>query len=157
MVLSRIGSRAPRRGASIVETAFAVPLLLLLVFGAVDLGRVLFAHLTLQHAVREAGRFAVTGNVRPDTSGDHRRLDSVIQTAVFWAEPFQLSSADIQVSSRLGGSGSAGRPGDVVTISIRYPIHFLTPMIGRLFRDGRYVVDVSTTFRNEFFPRERWQ
>jgi hypothetical protein len=63
---------------------------------------------------------------------------------------------DVLVSSRGGGTGSAGGPGDLVTITIRYPIHFLTPMIGRFFREGRYVVDVSTTFRNEFFPQTEW-
>ena len=146
-----------RRGLSIVETALAIPLLLLLVFGTVDLGRVLFAHLTLQHAVREAGRFAVTGRALAGTSGEHPRLDSVIQTASFWADPFPLDAADVVISSRSGGEGSAGGPGDLVTISIRYPIHFLTPMIGRLFPDGRYVVDVSTTFRNEYFPHTEWQ
>ena len=156
MVLWRIGSRAPRRGISIVETALAVPLLLLLVFGAVDLGRVLFAHLTLQHAVREAGRFAVTGRTLPNMEGEHPRLDSVIQVATTGAEPFPLTSADIQVSSGHGGSGSAGGPGDVVTISVSYPIHFLTPMIGRFFDQGRFVVRVGTTFRNEFFPQSQW-
>jgi hypothetical protein len=156
MIPSHGDSRDRRSGLSIVETALAIPLLLLLVFGTVDLGRVLFGHLTLQHAVREAGRFAVTGRVLAGTNGAHPRLDSVIQTATFWAEPFPLTSGDVLVSSRGGGTGSAGGPGDLVTITIRYPIHFLTPMIGRFFREGRYVVDVSTTFRNEFFPQTEW-
>ena len=145
-----------RRGLSIVETAFAIPLMLLLVFGAVDLGRVLFGHLTLQHAVREAGRYAVTGKRDGTQTGDHPRLDSVIQVAIFHADPFPLAAGDVQVSSRHGGSGSAGGPGDVVTISIRYPIEFLTPLIGQLFPDGRYVFEVTSTFRNEFFPQTEW-
>ena len=156
MIPSCIPPRFRRRGAALVETALAVPLLLLLVFGTVDLGRILFGHLTLQHAVREAGRFAVTGQTAPGTSGDHPRLDSVIQKAIFWADPFPLTAADVQVSSRGGGAGSVGGPGDLVTISIQYPIHFLTPMIGKFFRNERYVVDVSTTFRNEFFPQSQW-
>jgi hypothetical protein len=157
MIPSPIPLPVRRRGLSIVETALAIPLLLLLVFGTVDLGRVLFGHLTLQHAVREAGRFAVTGRVLERTNGEHPRLDSVIRTAIFWAEPFPLTAADIVINSRLGGEGSAGGPGDLVTISIRYPIRFLTPMIGKLFPGGRYVVDVSTTFRNEFFPQSEWR
>jgi hypothetical protein len=157
MIPSRSDSRIRSRGISLVETALAIPLLLLLVFGTVDLGRILFGHLTLQHAVREAGRFAVTGNTTTGTGGRHPRLDSVIQKAVFWAQPFPLTAADVQVSSRMGGAGSVGGPGDLVTISIHYPIHFLTPLIGKFFRNERYVVDVSTTFRNEFFPQTRWQ
>lgn len=156
MIPSWTDSRVRTRGSAIAETALAIPLLLLLVFGTVDLGRVLFGHLTLQHAVREAGRFAVTGRVLTGTSGRHPRLDSVIQTAVFWSAPFPLTAGDVQISSRFGGQDSAGGPGDLVTISVHYPIHFLTPMIGKFFRDGRYVVDVSTTFRNEFFPQAQW-
>jgi hypothetical protein len=149
-------SRVRRRGLSLVETALAIPLLLLLVFGTVDIGRVLFGHLTLQHAVREAGRFAVTGRTLAGIHGDHPRLDSVLKILVEDAQPFPLTSADISVSSQNGGAGSAGGPGDVVTIKVVYPIRFLTPMIGKYFRDGEFVVEVASTFRNEFFPQTQW-
>ena len=156
MVESHGASRVRRRGVSLVETALAIPLLLLLVFGTIDLGRVLFGHLTLQHAVREGGRFAVTGRTLGGMRGDHPRLDSVFKIVVQDAEPFPLTTSDIHVSSANGGEGSAGGPGDVVTISVKYPIQLLTPMIGRLFREGRVVVEVASTFRNEFFPQTQW-
>ena len=156
MVVRNLASRIRRRGAALVETALAVPLLLLLVFGTVDLGRVLFGHLTLQHAVREAGRFAVTGRTLGGIRGDHPRLDSVLKIVVQDAEPFPITTADIQVSSLHGGAGSAGGPGDVVTIAVDYPIQLLTPMIGRFFRNGRFVVHTASTFRNEFFPQTQW-
>lgn len=156
MVETHGASRVRRSGVSLVETALAVPLLLLLVFGTVDLGRVLFGHLTLQHAVREAGRFAVTGRTLGGIRGDHPRLDSVIEIVVGDAKPFPLSTADVHVSSASGGEGSAGGPGDVVTISVRYPITLLTPMIGKCFRNGQFIVEVASTFRNEFFPQTHW-
>jgi hypothetical protein len=156
MVVSHGASCFRRRGVSAVETALAVPLLLLLVFGTVDLGRVLFGHLTLQHAVREAGRFAVTGRTLNGTRGDHPRLDSVIKIVVEDAQPFPLTAGDVHVSSVYGGTGSAGGPGDVVTISVSYPIRMLTPMIGKCFDEGRFVVRVASTFRNEFFPQTQW-
>src|SRR5580765_597857 len=96
-------ARTRRRGLSIVETALAIPILLLLIFGIVDVGRVLFAHMTLQHAVREAGRFAVTGRTSPGTGGSHPRLDSIIQVAVDDSVPFPLTSSDVHVSSVSGG------------------------------------------------------
>ena len=88
--------------------------------------------------------------------GDHPRLDSVFKIVVQDAEPFPLTTSDIHVSSANGGEGSAGGPGDVVTISVKYPIQLLTPMIGKFFRDGRVVVQVASTFRNEFFPQTHW-
>ncbi len=52
-----------------------------------------------------------------------------------------------------GGQGSAGGPGDRVTIGVAYPVHLITPLIGVLFGPGQqFVVRVSTTFRNEPFP-----
>jgi hypothetical protein len=145
-------ARTRRRGLSIVETALAIPIFLLLIFGIVDIGRVLFAHMTLQHAVREAGRFAVTGRTSPGTGGSHPRLDSIIQVVVDDSVPFPLTTSDVHVSSVGGGSGSPGGPGDRVTIAVSYPVHLLTPLIGAFFRDGAFVVDVATTFRNEPFP-----
>ena len=153
-VQGRWGKRGTphRRGLSIVETAIALPLFALLLFGIVDVGRVLFAHMTLQHAVREGGRFAVTGRVIPGTSGAHPRVDSIIQVVLMDSLPIPLTPADVLISSASGGSGSAGGPGDVVRIAVTYPIDLLTPLIGVFFPDGRFVVDVATTFRNEPFP-----
>ncbi len=145
-------ARRRRRGLSIVETALAIPIFLLLVFGIVDIGRVLFAHMTLQHAVREGGRFAVTGRSSPGTGGSHPRLDSIIQVVVDDSAPFRLTTSDVLISSVGGGSGSAGGPGDRVTIAVIYPVRLLTPLIGAFFRNGAFVVDVATTFRNEPFP-----
>ena len=145
-------ARPRRRGLSIVETALAIPIFLLLIFGIVDIGRVLFAHMTLQHAVREAGRFAVTGRSLPGSGGSHPRLDSIAQVVVDNSVPFPLTTSDVQISSASGGSGSPGGPGDRVTIALSYPVHLLTPLIGVFFSNGAFVVDVSTTFRNEPFP-----
>jgi hypothetical protein len=141
-----------RRGLSILETAIAIPIFLLILFGIVDIGRVLVAHMTLQHAVREAGRFAVTGRTLPGSSGEHPRLDSIIQVIVTDSSPFPITSGNIHVSSASGGAGSPGGPGDTVTIEVVYRVVMLTPLIGQFFSGGGVVVDVSTTFKNEPFP-----
>jgi hypothetical protein len=141
-----------RRGLSILETAIAIPIFLLILFGIVDIGRVLFAHLTLQHAVREAGRFAVTGRTLPGSSGSHPRLDSILQVIVTDSAPFPITSGNVHVSSASGGQGNPGGPGDTVTLEVVYRVVLLTPLIGEFFSGGGVVVDVSTTFRNEPFP-----
>ncbi|HEV8111491.1 MAG TPA: TadE family protein [Planctomycetota bacterium] len=146
--------RAPlKSGISLVETALALPIFLLLLFGIVDLGRVLFAHMTLQHAVREAGRFAVTGRALPGMDGEHPRYDSIAKVVVQDSLPFELTASDVQISSARGGIGNPGGPGDRVTIALAYPVHLITPLIGRFFGPSQeFVVRVSTTFRNEPFP-----
>lgn len=49
------------RGAAAVETALVLPLLLMLVFGIIDFGRLLNAQLTVSAAAREGARAAAIG------------------------------------------------------------------------------------------------
>ncbi len=50
-----------QRGAALVETAIALPLLLLLLFGIVTTARAWNVHNTLDHAAREAARAGAVG------------------------------------------------------------------------------------------------
>jgi Flp pilus assembly protein TadG len=53
--------RTPRRGVAVVEFAAVVPLLLLLLLGLWEVGRLLQAKQILANAAREGGRQAATG------------------------------------------------------------------------------------------------
>src|SRR5690242_1573446 len=50
-----------RRAQSLVEFALTLPILLLLIFGIIEFGRIFQAWVTLQNAARVAIRYAVTG------------------------------------------------------------------------------------------------
>ena len=58
------------RAQSMVEFALTLPVLLLLIFGIVEFGRVLQAWLALENGARFAIRYAVTGNFNPAYCGD---------------------------------------------------------------------------------------
>jgi Flp pilus assembly protein TadG len=49
------------RGVAAVEMAFAMPLLILLIFGMIEVGRALMVQQVLTNASREGARLAVTG------------------------------------------------------------------------------------------------
>lgn len=51
----------PRRGQTLVEFALTLPILLLLMFGIIEFGRIFQAWVTIQNAARTAIRYAVTG------------------------------------------------------------------------------------------------
>jgi Flp pilus assembly protein TadG len=140
-------------GQNLVEFAIVVPVFFLLLCALFDFGYAFYAQMTLQNAVRQAGRFAVTGNRLPDPKHpgkDLSRVDSIINTAKDSALGLDISG--IQVSSVAGGKNSAGGPGDTVTVSITTDLHLVTPFIRELFGpQGVYRFTVNTSFRNEPF------
>ncbi len=136
-----------------VEFALVLPIFVLLLFAVADFARLFYIEMTLQNAVREAGRYAITGNHVPDpdhTGQSLSRVQSIIQVAQQSAMGLDVSN--LQIVSANGGAGSAGGPGDTVTISLTTDLHLLTPIIAQFFNDGVYTFTVSVSFKNEPFP-----
>ncbi len=147
--------RASRKGLVVTEMAIILPVMMLLIFGILDFGRLYFTQITLQHAMREGGRFGVTGQQLPDPGNPlalQSRIASIRQVVHDAAVGVGVEPGDIVVSSISGGSDNAGGPGDTLTISMSYSFRFITPMIGQFFNDGEQSFTVSTSFRNEPFP-----
>jgi len=149
----RLPTASSRRGQSLVEFALTVPLFLLLVFGVLDFGRLFFTQMTVQHAVRQAGRFAVTGRHLTDGQGTPLTRVNSIKQVVQQSAP-SIQSGDIQISSVNGGTGSAGGPSDTMTISVTYRLQIITPLVAPFFPNGEYAFTARTTFKNEPFPPE---
>ena len=158
-----VGAR-PRRsqaGSSMVEFALVATLFFTLMFGIIDLGRLFFAQMTLQHALRQAGRFAVTGNHDPDGGGplpSTSRITAIKNVATTAAAGLDLNSIQISSLSDVTDSSSssnnyAGAPGWTVVISLTSNIRLFTPLISKLvgMPGGLYTFTASTTFRNEPF------
>lgn len=142
-------------GQSLVEFSFVALLFFLMLFGIMDFGRLFFTQMTLQHAVRQAGRFAVTGNhlTDPSTGKTMSRLDSITKIARSAASGLDVSNIKItSVNGGSSGAGSAGGPRDTVTISLTTNFKFVTPLVGSFFgSSGVYQFTVKATFLNEPF------
>jgi Flp pilus assembly protein TadG len=119
-------------GQSLVEFALIVPLLILLLFGIVDFGRIFHAYLTIDHAGREAARAASIG--KDDTQ--------VKSTAVTDAVGISLTTDRVVISPN--GTRVSGND---VSITITYPITFLTPVIGSIV--GPITLEDTTVMRVE--------
>lgn len=59
--ISRTSSDARRRGQTLAEFAISLPILLLLLFGILEFGRLFQSWVTIQNAARTAARYAITG------------------------------------------------------------------------------------------------
>jgi Flp pilus assembly protein TadG len=67
------------RGSTVLELALAIPIVMILFMGIFEFGRLFYARVTMQHAVAEAARFAVTGGTLDDDQGDSlTRAQSIV-------------------------------------------------------------------------------
>jgi hypothetical protein len=62
--------RTGERSQALIEFALVSPVLLLLLFGVIDLGRAIFYYDTVNHAAREGARVAVRASNQLPTNGD---------------------------------------------------------------------------------------
>ena len=140
-------------GGTLVEFAFASLLFFFLVFAVFDYGHLFFVEMAVQNAIQEAARYGSTGNHLPDPNNPGNnlsRVNSIIETLENDAMGVQISN--IQVSSASGGAGSAGGPGDLLTVSATVNVALVTPIVARFFPNGQYTLTPSITVMNEPFP-----
>jgi Flp pilus assembly protein TadG len=141
------------RGQALVEFTLVAMIFFLLSFAVIDFSWLLFNQMNMQDAVREAARYASTGNhiPNPSTPGSNfSRIASITQILENSATGSNIQS--IVISSALGGVGSAGAPGDTVTVKAVCDIPLLTTVLSGIFPANQFNFTVSSTFKNEPFP-----
>lgn len=91
-------------GGALVEFALAVPVLLLLLLGVIDIARGVSMNATMNHAVREGARFAAihgTDSLDPRTSSE---VSAFVRDRLTWLDTSSLTvEVDYQPNA---GSGS---------------------------------------------------
>lgn len=126
----RLARRRGDRGASAVEAALVLPIVLLIVFGIIDFGRMLNAQITLTEAAREGARAAAL-NADPQA-----RIATATQGL-----SGAVDAPDVQ------GCGPGAGPGDDAVVTVEYTFSFITPVgaLAGLFSGGGFGADVTLT------------
>src|SRR5271167_390711 len=142
--------RSNDSGQTMVEVAISLSLFLILVLGTIDFGYLYSTKLTLQNAVRQGGRYAITGQCITDGNGNctMTRYNSILQTVESYSLGL-LTSSNITITCTDEGGGcpsGAGGPGDIVTIKVTYPYNFLSGPIEAFFPGKTYTITVSSAF-----------
>jgi Flp pilus assembly protein TadG len=115
------------RGAVLVEYAITLPIYLLLIFGALEAGLMMWTQVGLQHGAELAARCATTAQATSNagqTPGQCLTNDSIKNFAAsqtLGLNPPADNFTPHQVPDPLGICGT-GYPGNVVTASYSFPI-----------------------------------
>ena len=150
----------PRRqsGATLVEMAIIAPVFLLVLVAIIELSMMFFASLTMQYAVREGARFAITGRSSESATGTQQRYATIIakirenSVGMYDRMSPQISVNGTKYSTSTYSSRMFGAPGDVVVIQVDCTWPVTTPLLSSFFSNGAYRFSVATTMRNEIFP-----
>lgn len=130
------GRRGGSEGVALVEFALALPLLAILVFGTIDLGRAYLTWVRVKNAAREGaayaqyfpGRVAPVGSAcaDPDNITHRARAEGSNDTAI-------TVSVRKQDGSQLTGCSTSGSglpsPGESVTVTATKPFTVITPIV----------------------------
>jgi Flp pilus assembly protein TadG len=114
--------RRAERGQAVVEFALIVPILLLIVMGILDFGRVFYTYEALANAAREGARFCA---LHPgDANGTKARVAGELGGRV---------TPDLAATSCPSASTVAA--GDPVSVSASATVDLITPLMGSLVGD----------------------
>lgn len=102
------------RGQSIVELAMILPIIIILLFGIFEFGRVFNAHMVIANASRQGARVGSVGATVTE-------VESTVRTN---ASSLTLSDLTIVVST----TGSGGR-GETITVTVGYDINVSIPFV----------------------------
>jgi len=111
---------APESGQELIEFALVVPLLMLILFGVLDLGRAFYASITIANAAREGARYAMF--YPGDTAGIRTATEREAQNSgVDLTDP---AKATIDVGCPLG----CGR-GLPIRVTVTYEFQLILTMV----------------------------
>ncbi|GGM30632.1 hypothetical protein GCM10011351_15960 [Paraliobacillus quinghaiensis] len=122
------------KGQSIVEFVLVIPILLLLLIGIVDIGRLTFVYASLHFAGQESVRVAGLG-------GTDEKITNRAYESFFVGDPTELNINP----SLLPGERKSG---EYITVTLEYPYTPLTPFVSSLFSEPINLT-VDSTIRIE--------
>ncbi len=122
--LATVGVR--QRGQSFVELALLLSILMLILLGIIDLGRVFNAYIVITNAAREGARY---GALYPsDTAGIQAHAIAEAQ-----GSGIVLTSGNIQVSSGI-------TPGTAKTVLVSHPFSAVSTLISSFWGGGNLLL-----------------
>ena len=105
-----------RRGGAAIEAAFTLPAAILLTLGATELGRVVWAQASINHAVKETARFAAVRGAASEAAATEAQLETMA---------LELTELPAETLAAAVSWAPDNLPGSVVTVQLQ---HDFTPL-----------------------------
>lgn len=106
-----------QKGQATVEMALSITVLMLVLFGVIDFGRIFFAYINLEHTGKEIGRTI-------SLSGTDSEAKEVLT---------KTSSLNVNKVTLTVSPGSAGRKqGVYATVNQSYQLELMTPFVSKV-------------------------
>lgn len=132
------------RGAALVEFAFVMPILFLLVFGIIEFGWGFLQNLDVRHGAREGARLAAVNSFADKTTPTNR-VDAIIDEVCARMDTGDgLVTVTVELDGSLVGDPSTGEVGDAVAVTIDRELEQLTGFLGFALDDVDLTSKVTT-------------
>ena len=142
--------RPRSRGQALVELALVLPVMLFLLLGAVDLGRVFYAQITITNASKEAALVAAstTGTF---TAGQNCSASNTVMCAATNEDAggfVTISPANVTATT----CGADATFGSSAQVTVTAPFQLMTPIIGSIIGSQAIMLSSTSTAQCAVMP-----
>jgi len=128
--------RKNQKGQSLLELAIALPVILLIVFGALEFGRIFHSYIIITHAAREGVRIGALG-----------ATDAEIINRIREAASLPQANTNLNIT-RIEPNQSARISGMPLTVEVTYDVDLVTPLFSNILPNP-FTLTTQATMRLE--------
>jgi hypothetical protein len=139
-------------GANLVEAAFILPMILLVICSVMEFSGILYTRMALQNGVSQATRFAITRAVLTGKSREES-IKSILRKRT---PRVTIDDSDIVFTHRSpGGTGwdeGTGPPSSIERLTVTHKWHVMTPIMAHFFPSDGITIRAESAMKNEQDP-----
>jgi hypothetical protein len=151
--IRQLRQRRRSRGQSLVEFALVLPVFLVFLAAALDLGRVFYANITLNNAAREgAFQAAITPALYQEDQACNQATNRVVCRIQNETQGSMITVAPTDIDMSCSVAGCADAPGSLVTVEVRGTFRLVTPLLSFIFGGQDLDLTSSAIAQIEYLP-----
>jgi hypothetical protein len=150
---ARTDRRRKSRGQSLVELALILPVLLVFLAAALDLGRIFYAHVSLRNAAREGALQAAKTPASYVKDQACNTLTNLVTCRVMLEAKggsLVINATDIGMTCSL--AGCPRQAGSLVKVDVRGRFTLVTPLLSAVFGGQSLDFSSTATAQIEYYP-----